>query len=175
MSVDSNFRHLPQFDRDPSKFRIYWVRFQGHATAVGCEDALETTVDPDLPATKKATLSTNAATALLQTAAFRRNHLAISLYSMSFTTSSLIQLITKTITTDWPQGQAHLITKELLDLYQPVDKIALVELANSISSIRMKPSDSPSVFFEPIAAIEVRYREKITDEEKLAIVTAKDR
>ena len=57
MSVEHGFRQVPQFDGDPSKFQVFWVRFQGHATAMGCEDAIETTPNVNLPATKNATRS----------------------------------------------------------------------------------------------------------------------
>ena len=61
MSVDSNFRHVPQFDGDPNKFQVFWVRFQGHATACGCEDALDDKPEADLPATKKTVINPSTA------------------------------------------------------------------------------------------------------------------
>lgn len=102
MSVDSNFCNDPHIYGDCNKFQIFWVRFQRHATTIGCEDAFKFTVDPNLPATKKTVIDTTTAKGQCQAATSRQNYLAVSLYSMAFTTNELIQLITKTITKDWP-------------------------------------------------------------------------
>lgn len=49
----------------------------------------------------------------------------------------------------------------------------MVEMANDLSSLKMKHNDSPGVLFEQLSAIEVRYCKTITDQDKLAIITAK--
>jgi hypothetical protein len=58
--------------------------------------------------------------------------------SMAFTSEGSMGLVYNSMTSDWPNGLAHLVIIGLFKKYQPQDMVTLVELRQMLNKIRTK-------------------------------------
>jgi hypothetical protein len=103
----------------------------------------------------------------------KRNKLAMSNITLAFTNEGTMGLLYKVKTNYWPGGLAHLLVVALFKKYQPQDTISRVESRQRLSGIKMKKNEDPSILFELINSIEIRYNtaaKKIDEKEFIAVV-----
>jgi hypothetical protein len=60
-------------------------------------------------------------------------------------------------TTDWPNGLAWMVMKELNKKYFPKDLVSKNELRRAVNAVSMKKEDDPAILFEQISAIENKF------------------
>ena len=172
MESKMEFGKVPTFDGDEAKYPIWWSRFSAVAKLKGFHKALLDGGDPDLPDYEDEAIDVSTAEGKRKQAAVRRNDVAISCFTMAFTTEALIGLIYKAQEDIWPNGLAYKVVEELKALYRPKDKISRVELRARLNKVKMNDSDNPRVMFEQLAAIQNMFKssELEVDEEDLMAV-----
>ena len=79
-------------------------------------------------------------------------------------------MIEKSKSVDWPNGQAWLVTKQLLKKFKPTDRISKSELDSDIMSLKLKVESDPATLFENISALEVQYEVELDLDRVVAIV-----
>jgi hypothetical protein len=106
-------------------------------------------------------------------AAKKQNAVAMANLSMAFTSESTMGMVYKAMTTDWPNGLAHLVIKGLFKKYQPQDMVTRVELQQMLNKIGMKKDADPATLFEQIASVENCYNtttSQFPQEDLIAII-----
>ena len=159
-SVETKSVKLPTFDGTKNKFQMWWVRFMAYATVCKFNAALQVNGEHDLPeseATVVVDTATDQNASARAGAARKRNAVAMANLSMAFTTESLMGLIYKSMTMEYPGGLAHLVVKALFAKYQPQDIVTCVELRQMLNKVSMKKSDDPAKLFEQISGIKNKY------------------
>eukprot|EP00957_Ditylum_brightwellii_P136931 10442806-Ditylum_brightwellii.AAC.1 len=76
---------------------------------------------------------------------------------MPFTMEVLMGLIYKSITTNWPSGQADVIVVLLHKKYSPKDLVSTIKLRCNLNSIIMKKDEDPDHLSEKLSGLENRY------------------
>ena len=66
-------------------------------------------------------------------------------------------MITTAITTDWPDGAAHLITERLDTQCQPDDQVAKIEIETELAKVIMDTEESPVELFNKLANVRVSF------------------
>ena len=168
-----DFGKVPTFDGDEDKYPIWWSRFQAVAKLKGFNKALVDGGDPDLPDWEDQVIDTTTPEGKRMQAAVKRNDVAISCFTMAFTTESLIGLIYKAQDDIWPNGLAYRVVDELKAMYRPKDRISRVELRARLNKVKMNQTENPKVLFEQVAAIQNMFKSSeltIDDEEMIAVV-----
>ena len=66
-------------------------------------------------------------------------------------------MITTAITTDWPDGAAHLITERLDTQCQPDDQVAKIEIETELAKVIMDTEESPVELFNKLANVRVLF------------------
>jgi hypothetical protein len=87
----------------------------------------------------------------------RKNEMAISSFTMSFTREGIMRLISQSKTKEWPDGLAYLVVKELNKKYRPIDIISKVEMRQRLNQVVMKKGSDPAEQFETLSSIEDWY------------------
>ena len=153
---------LPSFDGTHEGFQKWWMRFVAYAKVHKFSQALKPGLgDTDLPSAENAALDAVAATAALQTAAKRRNDIAMAQFTMSFVTDSELAMVWEARTTAWPEGKASIVVDALFKKYSPQDTASLVELQEELSLVSMKDKDDPALLFGKLAGIRNKYNNAV--------------
>jgi hypothetical protein len=96
---------------------------------------------------------------------------------MAFTTEALMGMIYKARTTDWPNGLAWMVMKQIHTKYFPKDLVPKIEIRRALNGVSMKKEDDPALLFEQISAIENKFNTvnyQIPKEDRIATVLEKD-
>ena len=88
--------------------------------------------------------------------------------------TSLIGMLMRAQTPDWPSGFVSLVVKCLFDKFEPQDTMSLIDMNCLKQQIGLKTLESnPQMMFEQIAALENQFKTLISDSEKPVIVIQK--
>jgi gag-polypeptide of LTR copia-type/Zinc knuckle len=60
-------------------------------------------------------------------------------------------------TENWPDGEAHLVVRELYKRYRPLDTVSKVEMRQHLSRVKMKKGTNPSALFETLTSIQNQF------------------
>jgi len=172
---DSKTVRVPTFNGEKGLFQTWWIRFRAYAKVAGFIKALETTPENDLPGNQieADALTGNDDDTKKKLAAVKRNDAAMANLTLAFTSDELIALILTSQTSDWPEGLASEVVKELIKKYKPDDIMSLVDEKVALNKIRMSSNEEPKQLFERIKAVEVQYNtktKKISEPDKIAVV-----
>ena len=107
MSDASKGLTVPKFSGKESKYHVWSIKFQTFMATKGLSAALKP--DPNMPSAESGAFSTVSSTRKAQEAAVVRNMLAVGFLVQSFQGEYDLSLATKSMTEDWPSGQAHQI------------------------------------------------------------------
>ena len=162
MSDDSGSK-IPVFDGNSKGYMMWWVRFSAYAVMKNFQRALK--VDPDLPAK-----DSDEPTSEKAAAAKKANEVAMASLTIAFKTESLLNIIFKSMSADWPGGLAHKVVSELKKKYQPEDIMCRVELRRSLNAIKMKKGQDPGKLFEQIYSIQNRSKIEIPEADFVAVI-----
>ena len=159
----------PTFDGTKSAFGVFWRLFKSYATVNGFGLAVSETPDPDLPASNSTVLDASVAADKLKIKARQRNNLACASFLVAFQTNpDLFAFIDKSVSTDWPEGQSHLIVSALIKAYLPTDLLSKSEFKRDLALVSMSVSDDPVLVLSRFAALETQYKCTMSTDEKLA-------
>jgi hypothetical protein len=111
---------IPTFDGQIQNFPTLWKKFSAYAT-----------IDETEEKGKLANLAVN------------RNELAMASFSIAFTTGKAMNIIYAACTENWPDGEAHLVVRELYKRYRPLDTVSKVEMCQYLSRVKMKKRYEP--------------------------------
>ena len=147
---------LPLYDGNRDTFQMWWTKFMAYAIFYKFYAAIAGDgPEADLPA--KEELGTTETKENEE--ARKRNSLAMCSFTMAFQTESLLTLIYKAQTSDWPSGLAAAVKSALFKKYCPDDIMAEVELEAMLNQVKMKGKKSePSTMFEQVNAIRNRFK-----------------
>ena len=164
---------LVKFSGEMADWAVFIRCFKVYSKVYGFCEALNENGDSDLPRTSRGPFSTDANVKTKQEAAIKRNDIALASYTLAFKdTPSLMLYIDKGTTVDWEDGHAGLITKALLARYAPVDMMAKIEFKDVVNEVTMSASKPPSELFARLLAVEIKYKETIDIDRKVARVLA---
>ena len=108
---------VPTFDGDESKYQKWWIRFRAYARLAGFTKAIDMQPDPDLPATQTEVdaLTGDSDEIKRKRKAANANDLAMASLTLAFTSDDLLDVIMEAQTEEWPDGQACLVTTQLVE------------------------------------------------------------
>ena len=165
---------LPVFSGDHKHFQTWWFRFSAFATVWKFKQAVGQTEDPDLPASEGAALNTDANIAEKQKMAKKRNAIAFANLTTALDSPSLIGILMRAQTTEWPSGLACNVIKQLFEKYEPKDTVPLIDMNRLKQKIGLTNAQgNPQEMFEQMAAIENQFKTEIPEAEKVAMAIEK--
>jgi len=172
---DNKTVRVPTFNGDKEKFQAWWIRFKAYAKVAGFSTAITTDPEVDLPANQVEanSLTGSDANTKKKQAAVSRNDAAMANLTLAFTSDELLGMIITAQTSDWPDGLACDVIKDLFKKYKPEDIMSLVDEKVELAKIRMSPNEEPKKLFDRIIAVETRFNTKtrqIGEAEKIAVV-----
>ena len=171
--VKKGLTQVPVFNGEPEAFQAWWIRFHAYGTMHRWARALKEGGESDLPEKEDEDLDPEVASQKKKFYARERNGAAISNLAIALASNSLLNLIIKATTPDWPGGLAHLVITDLFQKYQPKDKMTRVEVREKLNSVSMKPEEAPSVLFEQLSAIQNQVNNtayEVAEEDLMAVV-----
>jgi hypothetical protein len=68
-----------------------------------------------------------------------------------------MQIVYAACTEGWPEGEAHLVVKELMKRYSPLDTTLKVEMPLQLSKLKMRKGMDPSILFNTIVSLQNQY------------------
>jgi hypothetical protein len=105
--------------------------------------------------------------------AVNRNELAMASFSIAFTTEKAMNIIYAAYKENWPDGEAHLVVRELYKRYRPLDTVSKVEMRQNLSRVKMKKGMNPSELFETLTSIQNQFLspdKRLPKDEIIAII-----
>jgi hypothetical protein len=168
---------LPTFSGEPKEAQIWLMRFQAYAGVFGFTESIEETSDVHLLKSENAVIDETTDAGKKQLKAKRTNRTALANLTMAFTTEALMGMIYKARTTDWPNGLAWMVMKQIHTKYFPKDLVPKIEIRRALNCVSMKKEDDPALLFEQISAIENKFNTvnyQIPKEDRIATVLEKD-
>jgi hypothetical protein len=88
--------------------------------------------------------------------AVNRNKLTMAIFSIAFTTEKAINFIYPACTENWPDGEAHLVMRDL-NKYRLLDTLSKMKMRQHLSRVKMKESMNPSELFELLISIKNQF------------------
>jgi hypothetical protein len=86
-----------------------------------------------------------------------KNELAMASFSIAFTTDKVMHILHAACTENWPDGEAHLVVRELYKRYRPLDTVFNVAMRQHLSRVKMKKGTNPSALFETLTLIQNQF------------------
>ena len=130
--------------------------------------------EPDLPESEAAALNTDANVAEKQKMAKKRNTIAFANLTLALDSPSLIGMLMRAQTTEWPSGLACNVIKQLFEKYEPKDTVSLLDMNHLKQIIGLTNTQgNRQELFEQTAAIENQFKMEIPEAEKVAMVIEK--
>jgi hypothetical protein len=118
-----------------------------YATLHKFSPVLKDTAETALPATEEPVADETDN----QKKARARNLTAMCNFMLAFATETLLGMIFKSMTDEWPTGLAYLVIKKALnDKYRPKDTISRVELRSMLNRVSMSNKTHPSKLSEQL-------------------------
>ena len=115
--------NIPKFTGKPSDFQMWWTRFLSYGTVYKFASCLKTKIEADMPSSQAVFDAMPEATAADIAAkkkaelAIKRNDLAMATFTMAFYTETMMNLVYKAQSDEWPQGLAHQVVDLLMKKY----------------------------------------------------------
>jgi len=79
-------------------------------------------------------------------AAVKANHQAMAYLALALKPMELLHLLTRAVTTEWPEGEAWKVMKQVQDIYQPNEVLSIAEGRFKLASIRMGADENPTCY-----------------------------
>ena len=163
---------LPTFDGDYKKFQLWWTRFEVYAEYYNFHQALTDEDDEIRPSSEAEKIDTSTEEGKAKAAAKKRNQVAMMNLTLAFTNESVMVMIYRARTKEWPRGLAKLVVEALMKKYRPIDTISRVELRQKLNKVTMKKGADPATLFAQLNVIENQYtaQDRTIDEGDLIAV-----
>ena len=150
------------------------VLFPGFATVWKFAAVIGKVPEADSPARENASLSTTAEVADRQRAAKKCNAIAFANLTMALDSPSLIGMLMRAQTDNWPSGLASMVMRQLFDKFKPQDTVSLIDMNQLKQRIGLQtPESNPQLLFEQMAALENQFKKTMDESEKVAIAREK--
>ena len=121
-------------------------------------------------------LDTSVDAEMKQETARSQNSMALAIYTLSFPSNQLVNMIYESCSENYPGGRAWEIAKALDRKYEPKDMMTIVERKNDLEKTKMSIREHPSILFEQLCGIKNKYKNssaKMSDAEMQAYVIEK--
>ena len=164
---------IPSFDGEPKNFPNWWKKFTAYATLAKIKDILKEVRDPNLPEKEVSEFDEEDESNKLARIAIKKNESAMLSFSIAFSSDSAMNILYAACTENWPDGEAHLVVRELMKRYRPLDTVSKIEMRQQLSKIRMKKGMNPLILFETLTSIQNQYLgpgKKLPKEELIPII-----
>ena len=147
---------IPTYDGRRENYQKWKMQFKAYCVVRGFHQALRR-VTVNMAANHLDTQMASGADDRDKIKYIRDNEKAFSAYTLALEGDQVFQLITTAITTDWPDGAAHLITERLETQCQPDDQVAKIEIETELAKVTMDTEKSPVELFNKLANIRVLF------------------
>ena len=119
-------------------------------------------------------MNTDANVAEKQKIAKKRNAIAFANLAAALDSPSLIGILMRAQTTEWPSGLACNVIKQLFEKYEPKDTVSLIDMNCLKQKVGLTNTQGhPQELFEQMAAIENQFKTEIPEAEKVAMAIEK--
>ena len=141
---------------------------------VEIKPAISQTEEPDLPESEAAALNSDANIAEKQKMAKKRNAIAFANLTAALDSPSLIGILMRAQTTEWPSGLACNVLKQLFEKYEPKDTVSLIDMNRLKQKIGLTNAQgNHQELFEQMAAIENQFKTEIPEAEEVDMAIEK--
>ena len=168
---------LPVFDGDQEKYQAWLKRFNAYARVKGFSKVLSVDCKTELPDKEEDMdgYDKSKASEKKKYDVGVRNNVAVAQLTLALC-DSLLSIIAKSETTEWPGGVAYKIMEALDDKYNPKDLISRVEMRRRLNRVKMSRKEDPDTLFLQLASIESEFSNKtlkIEQDDLVAVVIEK--
>jgi hypothetical protein len=120
---------VPVFNGDEENYDQWEIQWRAFAQVKNLANALGKGLDTNLPDSVADYNRTekSGTTSKEQKAAVKANRQAIAYLTLALKPMELLQLITRAITDEWPEGEAWKVMQQLQEIYHPNDIQAIAE------------------------------------------------
>ena len=163
----------PLFDGDRNKYSNWKTKACAYMTWKRCHEATLASHAAKMPEKHDTPLDTSVDAEKKQDTARSQNSMAVAIYTLSFTSNQLVNMIYESSNENYPGGRAWEVAKALDRKYEPKDMMTIVERKNDLDKIKMSIREHPSILFEQLCGIKNKYKNasgKMTDQEMQAYV-----
>jgi hypothetical protein len=157
MSEDMYHRggKIPTFDGKAKNFASWWKKFLAYAMMSKFKDILKESKERNLPEEEMS--EENDGITKEQSIVIRKNEIAMASFSMAFTTDKAMNIVYAASTEGWPEGEAHLVVKNLMKKYRPLNTVSKIKMRQQLARIKMKKVTDPSILFEQLTSIQNQF------------------
>jgi len=151
------------FDGTLKLFPAFMTWLKGILMYKGIVHIMRASIKSLLPETEMATRQT-----VEQKQLVKDNQVGMGLVTMNITCPSLIAKIGNLMTEDWPSGLFYQLVEMLNEKYRPKDMTSRVMQKRELNALTLKASEDPDEFGTNIARLEIEYKHKLSEEDKVA-------
>lgn len=143
---------LPVYDPGKTTVIMFWVQFRAFMTVKKLQRFLKVTKDPHLPETAETVLDLSD-TEGLKAVEQHSEFLAYVAYALAH--EDVQGLMIRTMTPEWPDGEAHEVMNGFMSMYFPNDRVSTADLMTELMAIKkLGMYDDPSKLFTQVARCE---------------------
>jgi hypothetical protein len=155
-----------------SAYVVWGVKFQSWAGVKGVRATLNPSFKSKLPATEDAVLDDTDPTQKAQGKGILQNAIAmdVMVQCMSKMDDFHRVLLSMQEDADWPTGKAWKTWQSIQNYYQPTDTTASRDLTTALQKINLKKDANPMKVLSQISAVEVKFKQSLSEEEKMEAV-----
>ena len=167
---------LPVFKGKEEDYQVFIKRFVAFARVKGFATALKAGYDKILPKDENTWEGLDKKTNAKEYRAGVLNNVAIAQLTLALDDPSLMTLIAKSESDEWPGSIACKVMEALEEKYNPMDRISRVEMRRRLAKVKMGKKENPDTLFHQLAAIESQYNTdtaKLDMDEKIAVILEK--
>ena len=141
---------VPTFDGEKANFPTWLKKFLAYALMIKIKSVWKEVRDPHLLEKEISEIDETTEQGKLARIAVSKNDMAMVSFTMAFSNDNVMNIIYVACTPEWPEGQAHLVVKELMKRYRPLDTVSKIEMRQQLSKIKMRKGSNPSILFESL-------------------------
>ena len=143
---------LPVYDPGKTTVIMFWIQFRAFMTVKKLQKFLSITKDPRLPETAETVLDSSD-TEGLKAVEQHSEFLAYVAYALAH--EDVQGLMIRTMTPEWPDGEAHEVMNGFMSMYFPNDRVSTADLMTELMAIKkLGMYDDPSKLFTQVARCE---------------------
>ena len=156
---------MPTFSGKQQDWVYYKLQLQAYNGAIGCADVLSPSFDTELPATEAKVLTSSDEDKKKELAR-KKNTKVMQALVMGMKEKQMLNAIELSKTDEWPSGKAWRVFEQLDEDFWPDTELAGIEMNDELQELRLKKTDDPRDLVHAIAAIEVRFKKKLSEDKR---------
>ena len=164
MSAAKETKTTTVFNGKQEDFNKYRLQLRGEFCVKGIQSALGPNFKEALPESEAASRQT-----VEQKEAVKHSISIMGVLIKTNKSEEMLVMIDSTVSEAWPFGRVDLVMELMDKKFRPKDSISKADQRQRLGELTLKEDEDPHDFSSKIAALELEYNNKMTEEDKVAI------